>query len=200
MKHITTYFRKNFEVSDTSNIVSLLLSLWLDDGAVVYLNGVELVRELMPAGDINYLTLSSTYVGQWPAWTHYTVPVEALRAGQNVLAVEVHQTAQTSSDLAFDLRLLGVVYATSLHTNFSISAAGEPLRLTQPDGTTADDVSAVVIPRDTSYGRVTDGGAAWGFFPNRRPAPAITVRHGIPKCSASRNFRMRADFIPPRFH
>lgn len=168
-KYITTYFRRHFEVENIERIVSLLLSLWIDDGAVVYLNGVELVRELMPAGEISYLTPSSTYVAAWPSWTHYPLPVDALQEGTNVLAVEVHQTAGTSSDVAFDLRLLGNVLATSLHTNFSISAAGEPLTLTRPDETAADTVGPVAVPRDTSYGRVADGGTSWGF--SQEPTP-----------------------------
>lgn len=168
-KHITTYFRKDFEVSDIENVESLVLSLWLDDGAVVYLNGAELVRENMPAGEINYLTNTVTFVAEWPTWTHYQIPVASLQMGQNVLAVEVHQTSPTSSDLAFDLRLLGSVYTASLHTNFSISASGEPLLLTAPDETVIDEIPPVIVPRDISYGRVSDGGATWGFCTTPTP-------------------------------
>lgn len=42
------------------------------------------------------------------------------------------------------------------HTNFSISAGGEPLLLTRPDGTLADQVEPVVLPEDVSFGRLGD--------------------------------------------
>ena len=170
-KYITTYFRKRFVVTETENITSLIISLWIDDGAVVYLNGAEIVRdERMPAGEITYLTQTSSYVGTWPTWTNYEVSNNALLPGENVLAVEVHQASGTSSDLGFDLRLLGTVLSKSLHTNFAVSAAGEAIFLTRPDGTLADQTPGIVIPRDVSYGRITDGGEEWGFFPEPTPA------------------------------
>lgn len=42
------------------------------------------------------------------------------------------------------------------HTNFSISAGGEPLLLTRPDGTLADQVEPVAVPEDVSFGRLGD--------------------------------------------
>ena len=59
-----------------------------------------------------------------------------------------------------------------LHTNFSISSAGEPLILTQPDNTTADQVDARPVPRDISYGRHPDGAGAWFYFDRPTPGTA----------------------------
>ncbi len=59
-----------------------------------------------------------------------------------------------------------------LHTNFAISADGETIVLTRPDGTTADSVSAPVIPRDASYGRSPDGSGAFTFFAEPTPDAA----------------------------
>src|SRR5690349_7632988 len=53
-KYITTYFRRGFEVSDTSLFRSLKLRLVRDDGAVVYLNAVEVLRSNMPTGAIAF--------------------------------------------------------------------------------------------------------------------------------------------------
>jgi hypothetical protein len=166
-KYVTTYFRGYFDFPETANVESLSLSLWLDDGAVVYLNGNELVRERMPAGEINYLTHATSAVHQWPSWTQYQVGADALLEGTNVVAVEVHQVNLTSSDLAFDLRLQGNIPTLSLHTNFSIKAEGEPLQLTRPDGTVADAVAPQELLGDLSYGRVTDGAAQWHVLPGR---------------------------------
>ncbi|MCU0858945.1 MAG: lamin tail domain-containing protein, partial [Pontiellaceae bacterium] len=49
-RYITTYFRKNFTVTNASAVTSLTLNLLRDDGAVVYLNGTEVLRDNMPSG------------------------------------------------------------------------------------------------------------------------------------------------------
>jgi len=60
-----------------------------------------------------------------------------------------------------------------LHTNFRISAAGEPILLALPDGETlADHVPATAIPRDISYGRITDGDESFVFFADPTPGTA----------------------------
>ncbi|MCC5806456.1 MAG: CotH kinase family protein, partial [Opitutales bacterium] len=62
-----------------------------------------------------------------------------------------------------------------LHTNFSIAAAGEPLRLSRIDGSTADEVDPVELPRDISYGRGTGGDAdRWFYF--EEPTPGAENR------------------------
>lgn len=44
-----------------------------------------------------------------------------------------------------------------LHTNFKISADGETLRLSRPDGTLSDEIPPAVIPQNTSWGRTSSG-------------------------------------------
>lgn len=56
-----------------------------------------------------------------------------------------------------------------LHTNFSISAAGEPLILSYPNKTIADSIRSISIPRDQSYGRQPDGSDSFYFF--NKPTP-----------------------------
>lgn len=60
----------------------------------------------------------------------------------------------------------------TLHTNFSISAGGEPLQLVRPDGVVADFVAEVSLPRDVSYGRVPDGSEHWFYFDDPTPGEA----------------------------
>ena len=106
-KNITTYFRHSFDVASVAGIDSLELTLVRDDGAVVYLNGVEIVRSNMPAGSIGSATLASSNVAGSDESTALTFRVSknALVAGRNVLAVEIHQDAPTSSDLSFSLQV-----------------------------------------------------------------------------------------------
>lgn len=106
-KYVTYYFRKSFTVSSPSQYSSLLLNLMRDDGAVVYLNGVEVARSNMPSGTISYTTLASTAVGATNESTYYpyTIPTSLLVSGTNVLAVEIHQNGKTSPDLSFNCSL-----------------------------------------------------------------------------------------------
>jgi hypothetical protein len=57
-----------------------------------------------------------------------------------------------------------------LHTNFKISASGENVILTRPDGTLADVAPPVVLRRDVSLGRQPNGTGDWLFFLDPTPA------------------------------
>jgi hypothetical protein len=56
-----------------------------------------------------------------------------------------------------------------LHTNFAISSGGETITLTQPNGTIVDQIPAIVIPQNHSYGRQTDGSTNFIIFPIPTP-------------------------------
>lgn len=108
-KYITTYFRKKFFVANVADVNPLVLRLLRDDGAVVYLNGVEVFRSNMPEGTITNQTRASTSLGgsDEDAFVRTNISKAALVNGTNLLAVEVHQSSSTSGDLSFDLELLG---------------------------------------------------------------------------------------------
>lgn len=105
--HITYWMRSGFSVADPSVLKSATLSLKRDDGAAVYVNGVEVVRTNLPSGTITSSTLATAVVdgSAESAWTTYSVPVSVLRAGSNVITAEVHQSSTGSSDTSFDLGL-----------------------------------------------------------------------------------------------
>jgi hypothetical protein len=105
-KYVTTYFRKAFSINETYS--SFTLNLIRDDGAVVYVNGVEVYRNNMPAGTIAYTTLATAAVGD-DGNTQQTIilPASAFVVGNNVVAIEIHQNSVTSTDISFDLQLLG---------------------------------------------------------------------------------------------
>ncbi len=106
-KYICYYFRKTFSVTNPNTASGLIISLLRDDGAVVYINGTEVVRSNMPSGNITYTTTAaSTVAGDAEnTFYQYNIPSSILNAGDNVIAVEVHQRSASSSDLSFDLKL-----------------------------------------------------------------------------------------------
>ena len=115
-RFITTFFRRRFQVADPTAFRSLSLELVRDDGAVVYLNGVEVYRSNMPSTAIGFLTHASTQVAdpEEDGFWGLDLPPSALVAGTNVLAVEIHQFNGSSSDISFDLKLTGCARATTL--------------------------------------------------------------------------------------
>ena len=106
--HITTYFRKTFNLTEVETVSSLLLELVRDDGAVVYLNGAEVWRSNMPDGAIDSETRAKdgVRVPEESTWFSKTdVSAALLVEGENTVAVEVHQILPTSSDISFNFRL-----------------------------------------------------------------------------------------------
>jgi hypothetical protein len=106
-RYITYYFRKSFAVASPASIGGLTLRVLRDDGCVVYLNGVEVWRSNMPTGTITSSTLATTAIGgaDESAWHQVSIDPAQLVAGTNLIAVEVHQQAITSTDVSFDLEL-----------------------------------------------------------------------------------------------
>jgi hypothetical protein len=142
-KFMTTYFRHAFTRTAVDAIEQLRLGIRYDDGAIVYLNGVEIGRFHLPDGEVLYTTPA---VGDVPGdaddYTFANVPPELLREGNNVLAVEIHQSRPGSSDLSFDMMLEGLMdgslaVAPTTNTSYTLSASNE-------FGTTSDVAEAVV--------------------------------------------------------
>jgi hypothetical protein len=101
----TYYFRTRFNLAGSPAGASLKISTVLDDGAVFYLNGQEMFRQGMLDGPVGYSTFASPGVGDAAFTGPFIVPGSALLGGDNVLAVEVHQSSATSSDVVFGLTL-----------------------------------------------------------------------------------------------
>jgi hypothetical protein len=136
-KYITTYFRKSFQVT-SSDISSgnLVISLVRDDGAIVYLNGHEIIRSNISMGSIDYLTKASSAMNEplESQYFEYAVNASFFVVGTNLLAIEVHQYSATSADLGFDLQLDTYItdltsyistnsnYTTSLTDDLSLTA------------------------------------------------------------------------------
>ena len=140
-KYITTYFRKTFEL-DTADmpLAGIIINLLRDDGAVVYINGQEVLRSNMSQYKILYNTTATTSVSgeEESQYFEYTIGPSVMKAGTNLIAVEVHQESKTSSDLGFDLKMdiatndplswisTDAVYVTTLTSPQMLTAVYEP--------------------------------------------------------------------------
>jgi hypothetical protein len=126
-KNATTYFRKTFSVADPAQFNFLNLSVLYDDAAAVFINGVEVARTANLAAGAAYNTFATGAAMEDTRQTWALVP-SLLVAGTNTIAVEIHQQAAASSDLSFDLQLVGVpgvIRGPYLHMN---NATGVTLR------------------------------------------------------------------------
>ncbi len=106
---ITTYFRTNLVLTNAERLSSLTLRLLRDDGAIIYANSNEVLRSNMPFGPVDYLTRASSTINgaAETAYTATRLSPSILVPGTNTLAVEIHQQGPTSTDLGFDLEIIG---------------------------------------------------------------------------------------------
>src|SRR6185436_16427315 len=138
------------------------LRLKRDDGAVVYLNGIEIARSAMPTNaPIDYSTLATLSADSLREKAFFPTDVSSqlslLHAGQNVIAVEVHQATVDSDDLGFDLEFC----ANRLGTVEPPAVAMQG----PPDGTTSLANRTVTITADALG--VTTAIAGVRFFADR---------------------------------
>jgi|GEM_PF-1409427 alpha-1,2-mannosidase, putative len=152
-KYITTYFRKTFDAKDIPDILELDASLIRDDGAIVYLNGHEIIRTNMPAGTVDYGTYANATVGDERDRNGYVIDPSYLIEGKNVLTAEVHQVNATSSDIAFEFSLEAVRKLTipAAPTNPLVDDKANTFGWTPVEG----------IDNATDYQFSTDGGKSW---------------------------------------
>ena len=98
-KYITTYFRKKIKLENTDNLNDIEVFIHVDDGAVVYINGVEAFRKGIADGEVKYSTTGKFK----PKEESFKISGNLFKKGENIIAVEVHQDGPTSSDLWFEL-------------------------------------------------------------------------------------------------
>jgi len=105
----TFYFETDFTFTgDPSSVTQLQLTHLVDDGAVFYLNGVEVgTRINLPGGTVNASTLANPGVDN-AGLGLMTLDASQLVAGTNRLSVEVHQASTTSSDIVMGVELEAV--------------------------------------------------------------------------------------------
>lgn len=133
----TYYFRRTFSLSHKECLKSLILSVVVNDGVVLYLNGVEVYRSNLPRKKISATTYVCFKISSWIIYLTYLIisiimlclqaptrkpfmnwekqiilPLSgsvpyALRNGQNFIAAEQH-TVQYGTEVSFDLRISAV--------------------------------------------------------------------------------------------
>ncbi|MCF0073976.1 metallophosphoesterase [Dyadobacter sp. CY261] len=111
-KWITSYYRNamfNYWGADPF-YKSVIIHYRRDDGVIIYINGKELLPRdpNMPATTITDATTANNAASPEHQWHTIVVPNDNqyFRYGLNIIAVELHQNNDTSSDAYFDMEIV----------------------------------------------------------------------------------------------
>lgn len=149
-KYVTTYFRKKFSITNASQYLNYTLKVKRDDGVAVYVNGNEVYRNNL-AANATYTTLASLASDDGSTFQTTTLPANTFVTGNNTIAVEIHQNAGNSSDISFDLELIG-------NTSAPASTTQKHIRW----GTTKNPLEGLTISWTNSTSATTDQ-IKWGY-------------------------------------
>jgi hypothetical protein len=106
--YASIFLRARFQIQDPYPVESLVMRADYDDGFVAYLNGEYLIHQNMSTTNNpphNTLTPADHEYTAGTAVLNVSSKIPLLRAGENVISVQVHNTSLTSSDLYFDASL-----------------------------------------------------------------------------------------------
>lgn len=187
--YISIYMRKTFTIDDPTKIEELIFSMDYDDGFVAYLNGTEIARENIigqpPAFNIpatDYVEPIMIYGGK-PNNYDLKSSLPLLKAGQNTLAIQVHNQSDGSSDITaipflsfkssaklYDdpIPVLGL-NSNSFHTNFKLDKTGDSIYLSLPNGDIKQFVQFGYTQSDISYGYPLETGSEIKAFTEPTP-------------------------------
>lgn len=122
----TSYFKKSFIIDDASVQQQLIIFVKFDNGFIVYLNGYEVDRYSVPAGDLTY--------SDWAVVADATLVTRTLTAedcqylveGENWISVEIHQAKTDSLDHLFDLKMIAPVTVIDYGGDWFYYDEGQP--------------------------------------------------------------------------
>ncbi|HEY5913300.1 MAG TPA: lamin tail domain-containing protein, partial [Verrucomicrobiae bacterium] len=101
----TYFFRTTFALGSEPQVTSARLNAVVADGAVVYLNGFEVLRLNMPEGSVTPATPAVTNVPAPSYVGPFILPSASLLKGTNLLAIEVHQGPGGNDGILFGAEL-----------------------------------------------------------------------------------------------
>ncbi len=103
----SVYFRKKFQVADPNAVSALALEVLYDDGIQIWINGHRVVNANLPDRDVAYNELSIGAARESDSYDPFAVSAAGLlQAGENTIAVQLHNVSLSgSSDAFLDLKL-----------------------------------------------------------------------------------------------
>ena len=103
--YTSVYLRHEFDIASAADIPDeLTLRLYVDDGAIVWINGDEVARAHVGGGQIPFDGSASSHEASWEE-IELPPPGEYLQVGENVIAIHALNTSEGSSDFSIDAAL-----------------------------------------------------------------------------------------------
>ena len=212
------FFRKKFAVVNPADISELVLHAQCDDGFIAWINGREVARYNVPAGELPYNSYALQAASPDPAvFSDYLLadPKTALAPGDNVLAVQVFNVALTSSDIVWDTALQATLDDSAPVVVNLYPGVGATVReLASVEVEFSEDVTGVdagdLLINGVAATAVSTVSAAQYVFSFPKPAAgpvtvAFSKSHGItdlagtphPFGGGTWNYTVKPDLIPP---
>ena len=143
------YFRKHFTIADPAAIPFLTINIRRDDAAVVWVNDDATATAVAADAAFNPPYSYAVYgpnATNVATYVSYTIPGSKLVAGDNILAIELHQSSINSSDLLLDVELVlpGASGGSPGVVN-SVFSATAPPAIRQVEHTPAQPVANVPV-------------------------------------------------------
>ncbi|MBS1929246.1 MAG: T9SS type A sorting domain-containing protein [Chitinophagaceae bacterium] len=169
---VTSYFVKTVNVASPALYANFTFNYKYDDALVIYVNGVEIKRENLPTGTIAYNTVASSNKNTTGT---VTVPASAFIAGNNIIAVELHQRTSGNTDALFDLSLTGNALATynSSSANLILPAGTNTIRFARLYWGGRINNSALTSSPDTLRKILIRKGTTGAYTPALAPATNV---------------------------
>ncbi len=128
-KFSSVYLRRMFDVKANEIPERLALRVYVDDGAVVWINGKEVARVSVPGGVLRYNSFANSHEAAWEEVV-ISNPHEILQPGKNLIAIHALNTTLGSSDFSIDAELRtpdpgrasGMPTPAAVNSVFSINA------------------------------------------------------------------------------
>ena len=152
---VTTYYRTKFQVPDAADLKGVTVRYQADDGAVVYINGVEVHRTRMGNGIVSYSTRADsapTYAAASAAPSEIFVPASALNTGDNVIAVETHVNYMRTATVSMQASV------------FRVEGTADDNGGARGPSATVDDATAPIDATSVKSGSVISTGTEWNYW------------------------------------
>ena len=99
------YFRRHFSIKDVTDMEGAKICIKVDDGAIVFLNGEEVLRVNVPPDmDPDKQDYTGKVTLKEDKYQEFYLPADFFLE-DNLVAVQVFQSSNSSSDVSFDMEL-----------------------------------------------------------------------------------------------
>ncbi|MGZ8939417.1 MAG: lamin tail domain-containing protein, partial [Limisphaerales bacterium] len=180
----TVFLRKQFTISDLGIIAAADLDVRCDDGFVAWVNGQQVATFNAPA-NLTYNGLASISAQEPAVFVTHSIPLSVLRAGQNVIAIQLFNISLAdSSDALLDAQIITKDKETIPPTLTQVTPApGAFTNLTQISVTFSEPVLGVnatdLRVNDVVATSVTGAGANYTFNFAQPPYGDVLVTWSI---------------------